>query len=88
MPSNTDGVETHLHIAVLAVYLGVLYRIPQRLQDQMVVAVQHSEVRLVTPMERMVAVAARMGRSEVPRCILSYIDLDGSDEDVSGGTAA
>lgn len=54
----------------------------------MVVAGRDSEVRLVTSMERTVVVAARMGKSKLSHCVISYVDMDRSDEDVSGGTAA
>ena len=93
--SNTDGVETHLHIAALAVYLDVLHKILRRplqlprlalLLDQMVVADQHLEVQLVMPMDRMVAVAARMGRSKVSCCVIPLVEEDHSDEDVFGDT--
>lgn len=95
MNSNTDGVGTHLIIAALDVYLGVLYKtlllhlqlpplVP--LPDPMGVAGQISEVRLVMPTDRMAAVAARMGRSEVSVILLLPVEENYSDDDVYGGT--
>ena len=70
-------MEIHLHIAVLVVYLGVLDKsLRLQLLVRMVVAGRHSEVQPVMPMDRMVAVAARMGRSEVSRCIISFLQRD------------
>ena len=95
MNSNTDGVGTHLIIVALDVYRGVLYKtLPRRLQlpplvllpDPMGVAGQISEVRLVMPTDRMAAVAARMGRSEISRGIIASVEENHSDDHVYGGT--